>query len=190
MFRSRGLTHVFRHTVLACLLFAGVFSTAQTANKPVLDASSAARNATTLAEEGHCSTALPALEKSIRVADPELKRKAGLAGVRCSMTLGRTEAALHFLELLARDFPHDPDVLYAEIHAYSDLSTQASQTLASSAPASPQARELLAESYETQGNWADAEKEYRAIVAHGPKPPGIHVRLGRLLRSKPHSPPT
>jgi tetratricopeptide (TPR) repeat protein len=144
----------------------------------------------TLAEEGHCDAALPALEKGIRVTDLELKRKVGLAGVRCSMTLGRTGSALQFLEVLGRDFPHDPEVLYAEIHAYSDLSTHASQTLATSAPASPQAHELLAESYEMQGKWDDAEKEYRGIVAQNPRLPEIHFLLGRLLLSKPNPGPT
>jgi tetratricopeptide (TPR) repeat protein len=170
---------------LAYLYFAGVHGVSQTASKPAPDASSVAVKATALAEEGHCEAALPGLEKSTRVADPELKRKVGLAGVRCSMTLGRADVALRFLELLARDFPHDPEVLYALIHAYSDLSTQASQTLAQSAPASPQAHELLAESYEAQGKWDNAEKEYRGIVAQNPKLPGIHFRLGRLLLSKP-----
>jgi tetratricopeptide (TPR) repeat protein len=174
----------------ASLLLAGAYGASQTTSKPVPDASSAARRATTLAEEGHCDAALPALVKSIRVADPELKRKVGLAGVRCSMTLGRTDSALRFLELLGRDFPHDPEVLYAEIHAYSDLSTRASQTLAKSAPASPQAHELLAESYEMHGKWDDAEKEYRGIVAKNPRLPEIHFLLGRLLLSKPNPGPT
>jgi tetratricopeptide (TPR) repeat protein len=175
---------------LASLLFAGAHGVSQTASKPAPDASSVAMKATVLAEEGHCDAALPGLEKSLRVADPELKRKVGLAGVRCAMTLGRTDAALRFLEALARSFPHDPDVLYAEIHAYSDLSTAASEMLARTAPASPAAHELLAESYEMQGKWDDAEKEYRAIVAQNPKLPGIHFRLGRLLLSKPNPPAT
>lgn len=183
MFLSRGVAFA-----LCSLFFSGAYGASQNAAKPPTDASSAAIQATRLAEEGHCDTALPALEKSIRVADPQLKRKVGLAGVRCSMTLGRIEAALRFLEMLSRDFPRDPDVLYAEIHAYSDLSTRASQQLATAAPSSPQAHELLAESYEMQGKWDDAEKEYRGIVAQNPKLPGIHFRIGRLLLSKPNPP--
>jgi tetratricopeptide (TPR) repeat protein len=185
MFVSRSLL-----LVSASLLFVAAYGASQNTTKPAPDVSSSAIKATTLAEEGHCDAALPALEKSIRVADPELKRKVGLAGVRCSMTLGRPDAALRFLELLVRDFSHDPEVLYAATHAYSDLSTQASQTLARSAPSSPQAHELLAESYEAQGKWDDAAKEYRGIVAQNPKLPGIHFRLGRLLLSKPNPPAT
>jgi tetratricopeptide (TPR) repeat protein len=189
MFLSRGAHLAWLSIVFSALLFAGANATGQTANKPSTEVS-AARSATTLAEQGQCEAALPALEKSIKVADPELKRKVGLAGVHCSMTLRRSDSALRFLELLARNFPNDPDVLYAEIHAYSDLSTQASQMLATNAPASPQAHELLAESYEMQGKWDDAEKQYRGIVAQNPRMPGIHFLLGRLMLSKPDPGPT
>ncbi|HTS38081.1 MAG TPA: tetratricopeptide repeat protein [Candidatus Solibacter sp.] len=104
------------------------------------------------------------------------------------MTAGRTDVVLHFLQSLAHDFPHDPEVLYTEIHAYSDLSTQASQMLAASAPNSPQAHELLAESFEAQGKWDDAEKQYREILTQNSSQPGIHFKLGRLLLSKPNPP--
>jgi len=171
------------------LLMVGSYGTSQAA-KPAPDASSAASKSLTLAEQGHCDAALPGLEKSAHVADAELRRKVGLAGVRCAMTSGRRDASLRFLQILAHDFPQDPEVLYAEVHAYSDLSTQASQVLATAAPSSPQARELLAESFEMQGKWDEAEKQYRAIVAQDPKLPGIHFRLGRLLLSKPNPPAT
>ncbi|MGA3091895.1 MAG: tetratricopeptide repeat protein [Terriglobales bacterium] len=110
--------------------------------------------------------------------------------MRCAMTLGQANAAIDFLQVMSREFPRDSDVLYAEVHAYSDLSTRASQELAQTAPSSPQARELLAESYEMQGKWADAEKEYRSILEHNPNFPGIHFRLGRLLLSQPNPSPT
>jgi len=57
------------------------------------------------------------------VKDKELRRKIGLDGVRCAMTVHQTDAALEFLRVLAREFPTDPDALYVSIHAYSDLST-------------------------------------------------------------------
>ena len=184
MFLSRILALA---SILA--LAAPALSIAQTAGKPASDASEAARKATSLAEAGHCAPALPVLEKSIhQVSDRDLKRKAGLAGVRCAMTLGRTESALRLMETLARDFPDDPAVLYAEVHAFSDLSSMASQQLAKAAPSSPEAHELLAESYEMQGKWDEAEKEYRRIAAENPKLPGIHFRLGRLLLSQPNPP--
>jgi tetratricopeptide (TPR) repeat protein len=182
MFRLRDLL-----SLLLVMLIAGA-ANAQSVGKPAVDAS--ARSATTLAESGHCPEALPSLRKSlVQVKNRELKRKIGLDGVRCAMTLHQTAAALEFLHVLTRDFPKDPDVLYVAIHAYSDLSTFTSQELAREAPSSYQAHELLAESYESQGKWSDAEKEYRTILNENPTLPGIHFRLGRALLSKPDSGP-
>jgi tetratricopeptide (TPR) repeat protein len=174
-------------SLLLVMLIAGAAS-AQSVGKPGVDASSSARSATTLAESGRCPEALPTLKKSlVQVKDRELKRKIGLDGVRCAMTLHQTDAALEFLHVLTRDFPKDPDILYVAIHAYSDLSTFTSQELARDAPSSYQAHELLAESYESQGKWDDAEKEYRGILKQNPSLPGIHFRLGRALLSQPNT---
>jgi tetratricopeptide (TPR) repeat protein len=162
-------------------------SVAQSVAKTAPDASSVARSAVKLAERGHCSEALPSLNKGIQtLKDRELRRTTALAGVRCAMTLHQSDAALKFLSVLSREFPTDPDVLYVAVHAYSDLSTLASQELARGAPDSYQAHELLAESFESQGKWDDAEKEYRAILKQNPNLPGIHFRLGRALLSKPN----
>ncbi|MGA8619395.1 MAG: tetratricopeptide repeat protein [Candidatus Sulfotelmatobacter sp.] len=167
------------------MMIASAAGAAQPAGKTAPDASSVAQNAFTLAESGHCTAALPPLKKSIaQVKDRELRRKVGLDGVRCAMTLHQNDAALEFLDLLAREFPKDPEALYVAVHAYSDLSTLSSQELAREAPSSYQAHELLAESFETQGKWDDAEKEYRAMLKQNPNLPGIHFRIGRILLSK------
>ena len=186
MFLPRSL--IF--SVSSFLLVAGSLGTGQTAPKESYDSPAGARKAVALAEGGHCGDALPALRKSIRqISDKDLKRKAGLAGMHCAMTLDRPEAALDFLQVMAREFPNDPDVLYAEVHAFSDLSTRASQELAMKAPSSAAAHELLAESYEGQGKWKEAEKEYRGILVQNPNAPGIHFRLGRVLLSQPNPSP-
>jgi len=150
-----------------------------------------ARHAVDLAGSGRCPEALPLLRKTLRqVSDQDLRRKVGLAGVHCAMTLNQSDAALDFLQVMLRDFPRDPDVLYEAAHAFSDLSTRASQELARGAPGSYQAHELLAESFEMQGKWQDAEKEYRGILKQNPQVPGIHFRLGRLLLSQSNPSPT
>jgi Tfp pilus assembly protein PilF len=68
----------------------------------------------------------------------------------------------------------------------SDLSTFLSQELARNDPSSYQAHELLAESFEEQGKWDEAEKEYRTILKQDPTLPGIYFRLGRALLSRPN----
>jgi tetratricopeptide (TPR) repeat protein len=153
---------------------------------PILDTNTIVQRNAELAENGHCVEALPELKKNApHVPDKELKRRAGLDGVHCAMTLNRPEEALDFLQFLAHEFPRDPEVLYVATHAYSDLSIRASQELVHAAPSSYQVHELNAESFEMQGKWNEAAQEYRKVLKENPRLPGIHFRLGRLLLSKP-----
>src|SRR5205814_4100949 len=154
------------------------------------DELSSAQAAIKVAQAGRCQEAVPGLKKASRLTDKDLRRSAGFAGVRCAMILNQTGMALDFLRLLNREFPHDPEVLYVSVHTYSDLSTRAAQQLATTAPNSPQAHELNAESLEVQGKWDQAAREYQAVLQQNPRLPGIHFRLGRLLLSKPDPGPT
>jgi tetratricopeptide (TPR) repeat protein len=148
----------------------------------------AAQSGVALAEAGHCREAIPLLNKELaQIANPEHKRAAGLAGVRCAMGLNRADAAVEFIRVLLRAFPADAEVLYQAVHVYSDLSLKASQDLLVKAPSSYQVRLLNAEALETQERWNEAVTEYRAILAQQPDLPGIHYRLGRLLLSLPES---
>jgi len=152
--------------------------------------SAAAEQALTQAGTGHCAEAIPGLRKAIHnVTDPDLKKRAGLAGLRCSMTRNLPYEAIEFLQVLSRDFPRDPEVLYQATHAYSDLSIRASQDLTREAPFSYQVHELSAESMEVQGKMDEAAAEYKKIIEMDPTLPGIHYRLGRVLLSKPNPPP-
>ncbi len=186
--------YMLRPSLAVCwfLIFVmGSVCAAQPGELAVPGTSSVAERAIKLAETGHCAEALPSLKKSVaQMADKELKRSAGLDGVRCAMSQNQLGTALAFLQVLTRDFPHDPDVLYLAVHAYSDLSTRASQELAQYARSSYQAHELNAEALEVQGKWDEAAKEYHAVLQQNPRLPGIHFRLGRLLLSKPNPEPT
>lgn len=146
-----------------------------------------AKRAITLAESGHCQQALPLLKRlTPQLGDKEEKRRAGIAGLRCALTMDQRDLAGDFLALMNREFPNDPEVLYLSAHAYSDLSTRTAQDLARTFPASSQAHELNAEALEAQGKWDEAQKEYEAILEKNPNLPGIHFRLGRLMLSKPN----
>ncbi len=156
-------------------------ATAQQTRKPT-------PSGTALAEAGRCREAIPQLKKELpQVTNPDRKRAAGLAGVRCAMGLNQPEEAVDFIRVLTRDFPQDPEVLYQAVHVYSDLSLKASQDLLVKAPSSYQVRLLNAEALETQERWNEAVVEYRAILAQQPGLPGIHYRLGRLLLSLPET---
>lgn len=157
---------------------------------PTSNPQAAAKRGLSLAESGHCKEALQILRRSTgNLPDKDLKLRAGLATVRCAMSLDRTDAAVEAVQMLNREFPHDPDVLYVTTHTYSDLSTRASLELARTAPNSYQAHEMNAESFELQGKWDDAEKEYQAILQQNANIPGIHFRIGRVLLSRPNPAP-
>jgi len=117
-----------------------------------------------------------------------MKRRVGIAGVRCGMTLNNAAQAVSFLVWLNQQFPHDPAVLYLSTHVYSDLSVRASNELLATAPGSAEVHELNAEAQETMGKWKEAADEYRAVLAKNPNMPGMHYRLGRLLLSQPDPP--
>lgn len=146
----------------------------------------APERAAALAESGHCVQALPLLKKSIRqTTNHDMKKRLGLDGLHCAMTHNAPYDSLDFLAVLSRDFPRDPEVLYAATHAFSDLSLHASQDLAREAPFSYQVHELNAEALELQQKWDEAANEYRRILEINPFLPGTHARLGRALLAKP-----
>lgn len=125
------------------------------------------------------------LKRAVRTVNHDLKKRIGLDGLHCAMTRNTPYDSLDFLIVLSREFPHDPEVLYATTHAYSDLSMRSSQDLANNAPFSFQVHELNAEALEVQGKWDEAAAEYRKILEINPMLSGIHARLGRTLLSKP-----
>jgi len=183
---SSGIVSIFVPVfLLACS------SAAQVAKKSSgPSGADATQRATSLAESGHCAEALPLLKKSIhQVTDRDLKKRIGLDGLHCAMTGNAPLDSLEFLQVLDRDFPNDPEVLYASTHAYSDLSVRVSEELMREAPFSYQVHLLKAEALEGQEKWDQAAAEYRKILEINPLLPGIHARLGRALLSMPHPTP-
>src|SRR6266568_7207329 len=178
-------------TALVFLFISAPASTQRSKKAPSPVSSVTFERALRLAKSGRCEEALPVLKKSLLPGgDRDVRRTAGLAGIRCAMVLNQSDPAVELLRMLNREFPRDLEVLYVSVHTYSDLSTRSAQQLATTAPNSAQAHELNAESLEVQGKWDLAQKEYQAVLQQNPRQPGIHFRLGRLLLSKPNPPPT
>jgi tetratricopeptide (TPR) repeat protein len=152
------------------------------------DNTAAVERALGLAAKGRCREALPGLKSSAaRLGDKQQKYRVAMATARCAMSLDQMETAVAALLLLKREFPVDPEVLYTSTHFFSELASRSSQELAAKAPTSPQAQQLEAEAFESQGKWDDATAQYKKILEANPKLPGIHYRLGRILLAK--SPP-
>jgi tetratricopeptide (TPR) repeat protein len=186
------MTRASRALSISCLAFGFWFSPslliAQDA-KPSPSGASAGvseEKAIALAEQGHCKEEVPSLKRILGgQGSTELRKKAGIVGLRCAMNMDSTDAALDFLRLLNHQFPQDPDVLFVLVHAYSDLSSRVAQNLASTAPRSLPAHKLNAEALEVQGKWDEAQREYEEMLAKEPDAPSLHYLLGRLLLSRP-----
>ena len=149
-------------------------------------AMAAGQSSSQLAESGHCREALPLLKADLaKAAAADRRKRLGVDGVRCGMTLDDMDATLYFLGGLNKSFAGDAEVLYLSTHVFSDLSIRASQKLMRAAPSSYQVHELNAEALETQGKWSDAEAEYREVLKRDPQLPGMHYRIARLLLSGP-----
>lgn len=172
-------------TVCAAPLLAQAQKSAP-ATKKTTDALSP-ENAIALGEQGHCKEAVSGLRRALTstTTSADIKRKAGLLGVRCSLSLDNLDDTLDFAHLLNLQFPRDPEVLYVLVHAFSDLSSRTAQNLGRTAPSSISAHKLNAEALEMQGKWDEAQHEYENMIAKEPNSPGLHFLLGRLLLSRP-----
>ena len=166
---------------------------AETAQGPAERTSPAVEHSIDLAAKGRCQEALPTLKLAIsrppgkQATDKQLEYRAAMATAKCAMSLDQPQTAINALFLLKSDFPHDPEALYITTHYLSELAMRASQELARTAPNSYQAQELEAESFESQGRWAQAAAEYQKILDQNANVSGIHFRLGRVALSKGES---
>jgi tetratricopeptide (TPR) repeat protein len=146
--------------------------------------------AVSLAEQGRCRESISALKHAMASGvAADMRKQAGVLGVRCSLAVDDRDSADEFIRLLSKQFPKDPDVLFVIVHAYSDLSTRTAQDLARTAPDSFAAHKLGAEAFEMQGNWDAAEREYENMIKKDPNARDIHFLLGRLLLSRPDPAP-
>jgi tetratricopeptide (TPR) repeat protein len=166
------------------LLFAQSAPPAATAKTPMTP-----EQAMEAAEQGRCKEAIPALKRAVSTSSnaAELRKNAGVLGLRCSLATDDRNAATSFIELLHKEFPQDPDVLFILVHAYSDLSTRTAQDLGRMAPQSIAAHKLMAEAFEMQGNWDQARHEYEEMIKKEPNTSGLHFLYGRSLLSQPNA---
>jgi len=175
--------------LLACFWHGSILLAQQSptpSSQPVLTP----EKAISLAEQGRCRETIAALKHAMAAtATAEVRKQAGVLGIRCSLAMDDRDSTDEFIRLLTRQFRKDPDVLFVIVHAYSDLSTRTAQDLGRDAPQSIAAHKLNAEALEMQGKWELAQLEYEAIIQKDPNVRGIHFLLGRLLLSRPDAGP-
>lgn len=156
------------------------------ATQPGTTSSLTAAQAITVAQQGRCKEAVPALKRAMgSQTAADTRKNAGVLGLRCSLAMDDRDSAVDFVRLLSKQFPQDPDVLFVLVHAYSDLSTRVAQDLGRTAPQSIPAHKLNAEALEMQGKWDEAQREYEDMIQKEPNMPGVHFLLGRALLSRP-----
>jgi len=171
-------------TFCSAVLFAQVQKPTPATNKTT--AALTPEKAIALGEQGHCNEAVSELKRAMTgQATVDVRKKAGIVGLRCSLSLNNRDYIFDFIRLLDKQFPQDPDVLYVLVHAFSDLSSRTAEDLGRTAPSSIPAHKLNAEALEMQGKWGEAEREYENMIAKEPNSPGLHFLLGRLLLSRP-----
>src|ERR1700728_1795397 len=187
---------IFRGKTTFILVLAGYLWSAsialgqQAKSAPAPQSALSPEKALSLAEQGHCRENISALKHAMSSQmDSATKKEVGVVGVRCSLAVDDRDSTLDFIHALYRQFPHDPDVLFVIVHAYSDLSTRTAQDLGRTAPQSLAAHQLNAAALEMQGKWEPAQLEYEGMIKTDPSALGIHFLLGRLLLSRPDAGP-
>ena len=176
----------FPHAIMAVALAFGAAApraeTQDAAKARTADPLPSAQRALGLAQRGRCAEALPVLKRATKnLTDRQVRYHAAFAAVRCGMSVNDTAAVADALVLLRRDFPDDPEVLYASARIFAQLADRAAQELATGFPNSPQVGKLNAQALESKQMWKEAMEAYRKILAQDPKVPGIHYRIASIL---------
>lgn len=141
--------------------------------------------AITRAEFGDCAGSMEELRLQChRNPDPEIRRLAGLAVIRCLLPHNQLGEIMPLLDQLRRSYPDDPDVLYESIEVYNRAWSAAARDIYQKAPSSYRVNQIAAEILETQGKYQEAAAEYRKAIVRNPAALRLHYRLGvALLRA-------
>jgi tetratricopeptide (TPR) repeat protein len=141
--------------------------------------------AMSLSELGRYEEALPGLQKGFKQsADTALKRSCGLQLQRAYTGLQQDIKAVEAALEMTRIYPNDPEVLYHAGRLYANYAYLTTVKLSEVAPDSIWMRQARGETYESQGYYDLAIKEYREVLAQDPRRAGIHFRIGRSILSR------
>lgn len=122
------------------------------------------------------STALP------EITDPKVRQQAGLEIIEIDTALNDLPAAATVAGQLKKDFPTDPEVLFAAWRVYSDLADEAVLDLSLAAPESAQMHQAMAHVLIRERDNKAAIENLREALKINPALPGAHYELAELLR--------
>ncbi len=133
---------------------------------------------------GDIQSARKDLEDSFpHMEDRKLKLEVGLDLLGIDNAASDLDSAALVIAQLRKEFPDNPEVLYAAYRTYADLSGESMLALSLAAPGSAQMHQLLAHEETRDGNTNAAIAEYRKAIALDPHLPGVHFELAELLHT-------
>ena len=117
-----------------------------------------------------------------QITDPKVRQQAGLEIIEIDTVLNDLPAAADVATQLKKDFPSDPEVLFAAWNVYTDLADEAVLDLSLAAPQSAQMHQAMAHVLIRERDNKAAIENLREALKINPALPGAHYELAELLR--------
>jgi Tfp pilus assembly protein PilF len=132
--------------------------------------------------EGHLEDARRDISAALpQITDPKVRQQAGLEIIEIDTTLNDLPAAATVAAQLKKEFPNDPEVLFAAWRTYSDLADEAVLDLSLAAPNSAQMHQAMAHVLIRERDNKAAIQNLRDALKIDPALPGAHYELAELL---------
>ena len=133
--------------------------------------------------EGHLEDARRDITAALpQITDAKVRQQAGLEIIEIDTALNDLPAAATVAAQLKKDFPADPEVLFAAWQVYSDLADEAVLNLSLAAPQSAQMHQAMAHVLIRERDNKAAIENLREALKINPALPGAHYELAELLR--------
>jgi len=133
--------------------------------------------------QGHLGDARRDITAALpQITDPKVRQQAGLEIIEIDTALNDMPAAADLATQLKKDFPKDPEVLFAAWSVYSDLADEAVLDLSLAAPQSAQMHQAMAHVLIRERDNKAAIENLREALRINPALPGAHYELAELLR--------
>ena len=133
--------------------------------------------------QGHLEDARRDITAALpQISDPKVRQQAGLEIIEIDTALNDLPAAATVAAQLKKDFPTDPEVLFAAWRVYTDLADEAVLDLSVAAPQSAQMHQAMAHVLIRERDNKAAIENLREALKIDPALPGAHYELAELLR--------
>lgn len=125
---------------------------------------------------GRYAEAVEHLKKAAAVSpkDPQAWMWIGIV----DLVLGHPQPAAAALDKAAELDPKNVDIMYHRGRAHMELSKDIYDSMLKSDPGSWRIHQVLAQSYDEQGNYSQAVSEYKQTIQIAPREGGLHESLG------------